>query len=427
MPLKKNTFSPAEIAIYDEAVIYKRGNYWQFRMWLAGEGKYARFSLGTSHQNTAISKAQDHVHLLKVQQKQGKTYFSKTTKQGVEQYLANRSEDVEDGIIVKGRYGTIKTHLDHWLNYIGRSAKLKELERNACEDYFHHRTKTKKNIAISRTTVLNEQSTINAMMSWLYKNKETDIEAFDFKKLKPIDRGDDSLRRASFDDHEIKDIQKCLIIYIAKARKNIDDAANLIQVIVGYYLLISIISGLRRGEQLQLRWQDIRFLPHKVIGKTGASHDLVEITVRAETTKVRTSRKFVIKDDLENFDDLLNLLQPRFTKANKGSGAKFADALIFSADGKRPITARAIAYHFERIVALAGIKNVSTRNLVPYSFRHYFITQKINSGLAPMAVAEMCGTSAAQIEKTYYHTTREKMISNALADYYIKDGLLIPK
>lgn len=44
----------------------------------------------------------------------------------------------------------------------------------------------------------------------------------------------------------------------------------------------------------------------------------------------------------------------------------------------------------------------------------------------PTAVAEMCGTSVAQIEKTYYHTTKEKMITNAFADYVVsEDGLLI--
>jgi hypothetical protein len=34
MPLKKQTFNADEIEIYDEAVVYKRGEYWQMRMWL---------------------------------------------------------------------------------------------------------------------------------------------------------------------------------------------------------------------------------------------------------------------------------------------------------------------------------------------------------------------------------------------------------
>jgi hypothetical protein len=44
MALKKQNFTDEEIAIYDDAVIYKRRNYWQFRMWLKSEGKYARLN-----------------------------------------------------------------------------------------------------------------------------------------------------------------------------------------------------------------------------------------------------------------------------------------------------------------------------------------------------------------------------------------------
>jgi len=47
MPLKKQTFNANEIEIYDEAVVSKRGEYWQIRMWLGKEKKYARFSLRT--------------------------------------------------------------------------------------------------------------------------------------------------------------------------------------------------------------------------------------------------------------------------------------------------------------------------------------------------------------------------------------------
>ena len=190
MPLKKQTFNADEIEIYDEAVVYKRGEYWQMRMWLGKEKKYARFSLRTRNRDTAIDKAKKYYHELMAQQLAGKTYFSKTTKQGVEEYLKQRALDVEAELIVKGRYGTIKTHLEHWLDFIGRDTKLKELERTDCENYLHSRTKTKKKINVSRTTVANEQSSINAMIAWLFKRNETYIEAFDFKPLKRIDRGD---------------------------------------------------------------------------------------------------------------------------------------------------------------------------------------------------------------------------------------------
>ncbi|MDP3308203.1 tyrosine-type recombinase/integrase [Methylotenera sp.] len=361
------------------------------------------------------------------EQQQGKTYFSMTTKAGVELYLAQRWKDVEADLIVKGRHATIKTHLAHWLEFIKRDTKLKELERTDCENYFHSRTKTKKNISAAQSTIENEQSTINAMMSWLYKRKETYIDSFDFKKLKRIDRGDEDLRRASFTDVEIGEIRYQLEIIVAEAVKHIDERGNLVRAVVGYYLLILIVAGLRRGEQLQLRWMDIEHIEHIIGGDEENSHSLVKITVRAETSKVRKTRKFAVRDK-EYFEDLFKLLYPRYIKANKANpqAAKFAEMLIFSVNGKTPITVRAIDYLFDQVLDLADVKRRDTRDLVPYSFRHYFITKRVNSGLHSMAVAEMCGTSTTQIEKTYYHTTREKMISNAMADYcYNKDGLLI--
>ena len=429
MPLKKQTFTADEIEIYDEAVVYKRGEYWQMRMWLGKEKKYARFSLRTRNRDTAIDKAKKKYHELMAQQLAGKTYFSKTTKQGVEEYLKQRALDVEAELIVKGRYGTIKTHLEHWLDFIGRDTKLKELERTDCENYLHSRTKTKKKINVSQTTVANEQSTINAMLSWLYRRNETYIEAFDFKPLKRIDRGDEALRRSTFTDEEVIVIKQELEKYITEAKGNVDEEGNMSKVINGYYLLISIITGLRRGEQLQLKWSDIKWLEKNVKGQAeDDTYSLVKITVRAETTKVRKTRRFVVKD-WEYFDELFKLLQPRYVKANKENKKikAFGDTFVFSANGMSMLTPRAIGYHFDKMVELAEIKDTDTRDLVPYSFRHYFITDRINRGATPTQVAETCGTSTAQIEKTYYHTSEAKMITNALPQFEYKDGLLIPK
>ena len=428
MALKKKNFSDDEIAIFEDAVIYKRGEYWQFRMWLEKERKYARESLRTRSQSTAMEKGKAAYLRIYAAATAGKTYFSLTTKDGADKYLKQRWKDVEAGLIVKGRYGTIKTHLEHWLDYIKRDAKLKELQRTDCENYFHERTKTKKKISISQTTVENEQSTINAMMSWLFKYNETSIDAFDFKKLPRIDKGNEALRRGTFTDDEIIAIKVELEKYITDGKVRIDEDGNLVKVICAYYLLISIITGLRRGEQLQLRWSDIGFEEHNVGGEDGTDYSLVKITVRAETSKVRKTRQFMVQD-IEYFDELFRLLHKRFTDAAKltGDPTNFASTLIFSQSGKAAITPRAIGYYFTKTLELAKIVNLLSRDIVPYSFRHYFITQRVNSGLNPADVAEICGTSIAQIEKTYYHTTREKMLSNALADHYFKDGLLVIK
>jgi hypothetical protein len=125
MALKKVKFEKDEEAIFDEAVVYKRGEYWQMRIWLKKEQKYARFTLKTRNKSTAIDKAKLHYHELMAGQLAGKTYFSITTKKGVEMYLAEREKDVTAGIIVKGRFSVIRTQLTHWLNIIGKDTKLK--------------------------------------------------------------------------------------------------------------------------------------------------------------------------------------------------------------------------------------------------------------------------------------------------------------
>lgn len=422
MSLKKQKFKDSEIPIFEDAVIYKRGDYWQFRMWLTKENRYARRSLRTRSETTAIEKGKECYFEIYGNTLQGKTYFSLTTKQGVEKYLEQRKKDLDARLIVKGRLGTIKTHLEHWLNFIKRDTKLKELERTDCENYFHERTKTKKNIAIRQSTIMNEQSSINAMMMWLYKNKETYIYGFDFKKLPRLDKKQFDLKRETFSKEEMGRIQDVLHNYIDEERAHLDDEKSLIKTLCAYYFLIAIISGLRTGEQKGLRWADIEFLEHK-IEKEEVS--LVKIKVRAETSKVRKYRDFYIRDR-EYFDALSKILMPLHKASNKHK--VLAQNLIFSVDGVTVLSQRALLYHFDKLLTKAEIEDREKKDLVPYSFRHYFITDKIKSGLSFQQIADMCGTSATQVGNTYYHIDRDIQITNALADYYIdSNGKIIPR
>ena len=102
MPLKKQNYTDEEIPIFDEASIYKRGAYWHFRMWLNNERKYARKSLRTHSKTTAIKKGKEAYLEIFANRKMGKTYFSLTTKEGVNNYLEHRKKDVESGLILKG-------------------------------------------------------------------------------------------------------------------------------------------------------------------------------------------------------------------------------------------------------------------------------------------------------------------------------------
>lgn len=144
MVSKKKRFGEDEIAIFDDGCIYKRGDYWHFRLWLRAENKYARKSLGTTNRATAIERGKKFYLELLANIENGKKYFSLTAKEGVRLYLEQREKDIGIRRIVKGRHGTITTHLNHWLDFIGRDTKLKDLGRTACDDYFSERIRKAK-------------------------------------------------------------------------------------------------------------------------------------------------------------------------------------------------------------------------------------------------------------------------------------------
>jgi hypothetical protein len=124
----KQHFAEGEIAIFDEACIYKPSEYWQFRMWLPKENKYALISLRTRIEATATEKGKAAYLEIYANLQQVKSYFSISTKEGVEKYLLFRMRDVELGHIVKGRHATIATNLKHFLSFIGKDTKLKQVK-----------------------------------------------------------------------------------------------------------------------------------------------------------------------------------------------------------------------------------------------------------------------------------------------------------
>ena len=147
---------------------------------------------------------------------------------------------------------------------------------------------------------------------------------------------------------------------------------------------------------------DVQVETHTVSGK---EQKLARITVRAETSKVCTTRTLLCRNG-QYFERLREVV----THTSN-------DAFIFSIDGDEMLSKRALLHHWYKMIELAEIPERETRDLVPYSLRHFMITQCIMSGLGFKQIADMCGTSVAQIEKTYYHLNDEIRITNAVADY----------
>tara|TARA_B110000027_G_C15925454_1_gene214513 strand:+ start:50 stop:346 length:297 start_codon:yes stop_codon:yes gene_type:complete len=51
--------------------------------------------------------------------------------------------------------------------------------------------------------------------------------------------------------------------------------------------------------------------------------------------------------------------------------------LVFTIDRENQNTQRTMPYHWQKMIELADIADRETRELVPYSLRHFMITQRI--------------------------------------------------
>ena len=200
-------------------------------------------------------------------------------------------------------------------------------------------------------------------------------------------------------------------VYSIGKGRELDTVERLQRQLVQPYVLVAATSGLRVGEQLQLKWSDVEIEIHR--DKQAKPLRLARIHVRAATSKVRRSRIFLCRS-AEYFEAWSKLVRH-----------KDGSSLVFSMDGKSAITKRALLYHFKRMIESAGIRDLATRTIVPYSLRHYMITQRIMSGLDFRAIADMCGTSITQIERVYYHLNDTIRLTNAVADYRLdSDGTI---
>jgi integrase len=389
--IKKKQFDDqTEIQIFDEALVYLRDDHWQFRMYLPSEKKYVVRSLKTKNRAIAIEKGKDLFHDIRAEVRNGKKLFSKTTKEAVADYIKYRQTDVDRNTIVPGRLSTIAAHLNHFLDYIKRDTRLRDLEADSVEDYAGFRLGEN----ASMSTIANEQSTINALCKWLHSQGYMSFPAFMFRRLKMVDGRADDIRRQTFTQEEFEAV-------LEAAEDYVDDGSErrLHRWLTSYWININAHAGLRNGEARQLRWSDVEYVEK---GSDYREELLIVLNIRPETSKVRTTRRVFCMGG-EFFKSLKELTKP-----------KHESALVFSVDGETEFAEKYLLKHFYAILTLAGI-DYKSRNIVPYSLRHYMITDRLRAGLQYRQVAKMVGNSASEVEKTYHHMFDDERIESALA------------
>jgi len=311
----------------------------------------------------------------------------------VEQYLEHRKEEVTEvaaGGITAERWSTIRSQLNNFLAYMRahkEGARLRELHKRDMWNYFEWRRNTaQKEPATS--TLLNEQAMINACMKYLFERHEVNIAAFEFPKIRLLERND--AQRATPTKAEYAWLLSEMDRRTQAKGEMLTDVERYKRKLFECFVLISAQTGLRTGEQYQLSWSEVRTY-------TKGKRQLAEITVLATTTKVRKERIFIAACGTE-FERL--------------KGFTHDEGYVFSMDsGKTHITRSWLHRAWKEMMDDVAEERISTARkaeLVPYSLRHWFITQRINAGAEVAQVAALCGTSIMQINKTYYHLQKEE-------------------
>ena len=385
-----------QIPILGSKAIIFRNKYdvWQFRMYVKNARRYVEKSLRVKEQARAEELAEDLYIEIRNDMKLGKSFFAISIKEGVSLYL----------------------------DYVNKDTKVSDLGINTLSNYVRENEETSYVLFRSKqkasvSTIRNEMATINACQRYLYDFKKVaSVPRFAIPKMpkRRFDVNEELVRRQTFERDEYESFYKAMRSYVAKKKNHLTDDEYLERELVRHWILFAANSGLRSGEQRQLKWLDVSI---EVEGGGNVQEiKLAKILVRKETSKVRMPRTLYCRggDYIERWSKLLRQY------------GKSTDGYVFSVKGDKEFPRTNFHRHWKRIMLMTDIPKDRQKELVPYSLRHYMITQRVMSGCKFSDIAYMCGTSVNQIEKTYYHLNEAMMKTTAMATYVKRDGKVIP-
>lgn len=194
----------------------------------------------------------------------------------------------------------------------------------------------------------------------------------DIEKQKEI-----AARRESFSDDEIQEIistAKTRIDEITNARSKYDREMLL------QYILFLMYTGIRIGEALSIQLKNING-DYASLGKS-------------KTIK----REIFLNDNAKQAIENIKTIYEKYKITYDNQSFLFLNYL-----GK-PI--KSFKKSFNALLSATSMKNMVGKNLLTlYSFRHFYITSAIKTGIPLTTIAIQCGTSLKMIQKNYNHLT----------------------
>jgi integrase len=381
----------------------KSGDVWQFRMYVQAEKRYVRESLRTRDKDIATQRAEAKFIEYSARILRDEKIFSISAKQLVEKYVMYETERHESGQIRLGRLANVRTHVKHYLRFVGERTAIQNFGGKEFRNYRAFRQKQKKDITMS--AVLNELVTIQKMYSFA---KDEQYIAANYKIDKGVIKISDS--DAKREAYTIKEYERLVSFSKNFFKSGRDDEERYYKELIHLFILGMSHFGFRTGELLSLKWQDVQFL------KEGR----VQMTVRAENTKVNKKRV------------VAGLNGQVFQRIQKISRFKDESSFVFSKYSKDEMMTKTMLYaFFNELVQRVKSKYEDfddTKTL--YSLRHFYITIRLLAdSISVYQLARYCGTSLQMIQKTYDNVTDLDVSKKMMAakQFVFRDGELVMK
>jgi len=201
----------------------------------------------------------------------GEKLFSITAEELRTRYLKSVAELVSGNQISVGRESNIKTHIKHYVEFVGKAAKIQNIDKKFFQGYRQFRQSMKQDITM--TAVVNETISIKQMYRWAAE--EGLISATYIPNFGRINVRKNEVRRESFsieDYTRLTTVGGKWYLKVPKDHPNRDEEIYYRRLIQDFVVLMGNF-GFRTSELLLLKFSDVEI----------HDNDTATVPIRAET------------------------------------------------------------------------------------------------------------------------------------------------
>ena len=382
--------------VYDGQIrIYRTthsGDVYQLRMWVSQERKYIRKSLKTRDKTQAIQLAQKEFIRYQAKLLNGEKLFSLTADELRTKYLEHIQKEVDGNQLSKGRQTNVKTFTKHYLEFVGKNARIQSIEKRFFIGYREFRQSRLKTITM--TVVQNESITIKQMYKWAIENGF--LEAIYLPDFGTIRVKKDEVRRESFtirDYNSLIDVAKKWYTKVPQDHVKRDEEIYYRRTIRDFIVLMANF-GFRTGELFLTKFEDV--VVHNDATAT--------VNILRENTKVRKARS------------VRGRRGDVFSRRLAYSTYKEPGNYVFSHFKEEKLITKELLYGYYRElckVVKAKHSDFDDKKSL-YSLRHFWITLQLLAGkVSVYKIARYAGTSLQQIQK-HYDSMKDAQISKEI-------------